>query len=136
MKIKLFQLIAIVLIASPLFASVVLAQTCTLDCKQVNGTLQIKKSINGVYELIRNIATGIGTIAVAFGGFKFMTSGDDPLNRNEAKKVMMMAITGIIVVWSAQYIVDAVWPGADSTCIKDFTQQYGIDPATNLLKCP
>lgn len=74
----------------------------------VTGAEAIEKQIMNIYNLIAYIASAIAIVALAFAGIKFMTSGNDPHARNDAKNIAMAAVVGLIIIWLAPAIVQAL----------------------------
>jgi hypothetical protein len=47
-------------------------------------------------------------VVLAFGGLKYMSAGNDPLGRDQAKQILMGAIIGLIIINAAPWIISQV----------------------------
>ena len=101
-------LVLIGLMFSPIIAMAQDAYNYTPTQEQEQAMQEIEGKFLGIYWFIRNIITVVAVIAIAYAGLKFMTSGDDPIKRNESKNLMMAIIVGVIIVWAAGYIIQAM----------------------------
>ena len=70
---------------------------------------------SGVYGSILSLSANylflfilFGAFLQAFGGLKFMTAGNDPLAKEQAKQIMMAAIVGLIIVTVAQPVIQTI----------------------------
>lgn len=61
-----------------------------------------------VYNLVKYIATSIAVVVLLFAGVTFITSGNDPKNRETAKSMGMSVIIGLVVIWAAPLVVNFI----------------------------
>jgi len=66
---------------------------------------EIKNTVGRVTMLIQLIGGTIGTLVLSAGGVMFMTAGDSPEKKEQAKQVLTMAIVGLLVILIAPSIV-------------------------------
>lgn len=67
---------------------------------------EILQPVVKIYNFIKYIATIVAAIFLLFAGISFMTSGDDPKKRDQAKSIATYVIIGLLVIWAAPFIVD------------------------------
>jgi hypothetical protein len=74
--------------------------------------------INGIIKWIIGIAGVIFTISCIYGGFLYMTSGENPGNKAKAKSILYDTLIGFIIIlvsWLIVYtILHTLAPGNDS----------------------
>jgi hypothetical protein len=74
-----------------------------------NCTVSGQPSINNTIKRVVNIFSVIAGIAAVFmviiGGFRYVTSGGDPGTVSSAKKTVLYALIGVVVVAMAQTLV-------------------------------
>jgi len=68
----------------------------------------ILKPVAKLYMLFKYAGSIIGMIAILFAGFSFMTAGNNNIKRDNAKNSMVYIIIGLIIIWSAPYIVNFI----------------------------
>lgn len=100
MKKLLVAVLVLTLFLVPVFAQESSEDT-NLTSTQKEGMEKIKTSILQIYEMVKWIATAVGALMLAFTGMKFMTSGNDPNARNEAKTMATYIIIGLVIIWLA-----------------------------------
>jgi len=61
--------------------------------------------INGIIDWIIGIATSIFTIMAVYGGFLYMTSGENPGNKAKAKSILWNTILGFVIILTSWLIV-------------------------------
>ena len=61
--------------------------------------------INGIINWIIGIAGVIFTISAIYGGFLYMTSGENPGNKEKAKKILWGTLSGFVIILTAWLIV-------------------------------
>jgi len=66
---------------------------------------QILQPVWTVYSFVKYIATAIAAIFMVFAGLKFMTSGNDVMQRENAKNMIGYVVMGLIVIWAAPFAV-------------------------------
>ena len=66
---------------------------------------QILQPVWKVYNFVKYIATAIAAIFLVFAGIKFMTSGNDMMQRENAKSMIGYVVIGLIVIWAAPFVV-------------------------------
>lgn len=67
---------------------------------------EILQPVVKIYNFIKYIATIVAAIFLLFAGISFMTSGDDPKKRDQAKSIATYVIVGLLVIWAAPFIVN------------------------------
>ncbi|GAJ16254.1 unnamed protein product [marine sediment metagenome] len=101
------KLLLLVLVLS-LILPIGFAEDVELTEGQEAGMAKIKTSILQIYEMVKWVATAIGALMLAFVGMKFMTSGNDPHARNEAKTMATYIVIGLIVIWLAGPVAETL----------------------------
>lgn len=105
----------LVLINLPLFA---LAEPVLVPCGQsVNGKIEHPCGYQSFLQLIVNvfnyltkyIAIPLATATIVIGGVIMMTAGTNDGKRSEAKKIIWMAVWGLIIVLASWLIVKLVF---------------------------
>lgn len=66
---------------------------------------QILQPVMKVYNLVKYSATVIAVLVLLFAGITYITSGNDPSKREQAKNMAMYVVIGLIVIWAAPLIV-------------------------------
>jgi len=66
---------------------------------------QILQPVWMIYNFVKYIATAIAAIFMVFAGIKFMTSGNDMMQRENAKSMIGYVVIGLIVIWAAPLVV-------------------------------
>ena len=66
---------------------------------------QILQPVWKVYNFVKYIATAIAALVMVFAGIKFMTSGNDMMQRENAKSMIGYVVIGLIVIWAAPFVV-------------------------------
>ena len=61
--------------------------------------------INGIIKWIISIAGVIFTIMAVYGGFLYMTSGENPGNKAKAKSILWNTILGFVIILTSWLIV-------------------------------
>jgi hypothetical protein len=61
--------------------------------------------INGIINWIIGIAGVIFTISAIYGGFLYMTSGENPGNKAKAKTILWSTLLGFVIILTAWLIV-------------------------------
>lgn len=102
MKAKVLLLVMVLLMASTVFAQ------ADLTPEQQEAMGEVESAIWSMYAMFRLIATAIGALMLAFTGMKFMTSGNDPMARNEAKNMATYVVIGLVLIWLAEPIARAL----------------------------
>lgn len=69
---------------------------------------QILVPVMTIYNLVKYIASAIAGVVLLFAGITYMTSGDDPKKRENAKNMAMYVVIGLIVIWAAPMIVQLI----------------------------
>ena len=80
-------------------------------------------TINSIINWIISIAGVIFTISCIYGGFLYMTSGENPGNKGKAKSIMYSTLIGFVVIlvsWLIVYTIlnTLVDPGQKSSVMK------------------
>ena len=61
--------------------------------------------INDIITWIISMATVIFTISAIYGGFLYMTSGDNPGNKEKAKGILWNTILGFVIILASWLII-------------------------------
>ena len=61
-----------------------------------------------VYNLVKYFASAIAVVVLLFAGITYITSGNDPAKREQAKSMAMYVVIGLIVIWLAPLIVNFI----------------------------
>lgn len=69
---------------------------------------QILEPIMKIYNLVKYMATAIAGVVLLFAGITYMTTGNDPRKRENAKGMTMYVIIGLIVIWMAPLVVQFI----------------------------
>lgn len=72
------------------------------------GDAQINKIVDAIIDVFSIVVGIVAVIMVMVGGFKYITSNGDAGNVSSAKKTIIYAIVGLVVVALAQFIVQFV----------------------------
>ena len=100
--------IGIVLLVLMLALPVVLAQDVELTAEQQEAKEKLENAVWVIYDIFKYVATAAGALLIAFSGLKFMSSGNDPMQRNQAKTWITYIIVGLILIWLAPVIAQAL----------------------------
>lgn len=69
---------------------------------------QILEPVMKIYNLAKYIASAIAGIALLFAGISYMTTGNDPKKRDNAKAMTMYVLIGLAVIWAAPFVVKLI----------------------------
>mgnify|MGYP001480127926 CR=1 FL=1 len=69
---------------------------------------QILVPVMKIYNFIKYAATVIAVIVITFAGINYMTGGDDPKKRENAKSMATYVVIGLFVIWAAPLIVNFI----------------------------
>ncbi len=58
-----------------------------------------------VYNFVKYIATAIAALFLVFAGIMYMTSGNDPTQRDNAKHTIGYVVLGLVIIWAAPFAV-------------------------------
>jgi len=64
--------------------------------------------INGIINWIISIAGIIFTISCIWGGFLYLTSGENPGNKEKAKSILWSTLIGFVIILTAWLIVHTI----------------------------
>lgn len=104
---KWFGLIALVLVlATPLVAAYDFDNEISAEDKKTFE--DILEPVIKVYNLIKYSASVIAVLVMLFAGIVYMTAGNDPRKRDQAKNMAGYVIIGLILIWAAPLIVDFI----------------------------
>lgn len=67
---------------------------------------QMLQPVIKIYNLVKYVASFIAALCLLFAGITYMTSGDDPKKRDQAKNMASYVIIGLIIIWAAPLIVN------------------------------
>ena len=95
----------IVLIVSSL---IVQAAQTTITIPDPLQEREIIDIIGSVTSLLAMIGSGVAVIMIIWAGIQYMTAGGSEERARTAKKTIMWAIIGVAILWSANFIIDAI----------------------------
>ena len=72
---------------------------------------EIMKPLQTIYDLTKYTATVIAGLVMLFAGITYISSGSNTGKREKAKNMVMYVIIGLIVIWSAPFVVDLILGG-------------------------
>jgi type IV secretory pathway VirB2 component (pilin) len=61
-----------------------------------------------IYNLVKYFASAIAVVVLVFAGINYITSGNDPGKREQAKNMLMYVVIGLLVIWLAPLIVSFI----------------------------
>lgn len=98
------------IILTPLYVSAV--STDLIPCGKDNDTCTFKDFARLIQNVISflafYIAAPLATLAIMYAGFKYLTSMDKPVPREEAKKILQNVLIGFFFVLAAWLIIDTI----------------------------
>lgn len=81
--------------------------------------------INLIYWALA-LAGTVGVIIIIVGGISFILSGGDPKKTDEARRTVLFAILGLIIVFLAFFIIDLIGSFTGVACLKT-TNLFSFD---------
>lgn len=66
----------------------------------------ITAPVTKIYDLIKNVVSVLGIIAITVAGAMYMFSGSNIQSRENAKSMVSYAIIGLVLVWVAPLVVN------------------------------
>ena len=81
-----------------LFGSAAFAQSSSIG--------EITAPINKIYDLVKNVVSILGIIAITIAGAIYMFSGNNIQTRESAKSMVSYAVVGLVLVWVAPLLVN------------------------------
>ena len=107
---RIYSIIGLVLFvamfALQLVAAVDFNQTISASDKATFDTML--SPVMKIYNLVKYFASAIAVVVLLFAGITYITSGNDPGKREQAKNMAMYVIIGLIVIWLAPLIVSFI----------------------------
>jgi type IV secretory pathway VirB2 component (pilin) len=94
--------------ALPIFLVLFLLALPLIANAQVNPEIVICNLLKNIEKIIAAIGFGLAVILLIAGGIGYMTAGGNPEKADKAKKLMINAIIGIVIVFAAIFILDLV----------------------------
>ena len=94
--------------ALPIFLVLFLLALPLIANAQVNPEIVLCNLLKNIEKIIAAIGFGIAVILLIVGGIMYMTAGGNPEKADKAKKLMINAIIGIVIVFAAIFILDLV----------------------------
>ncbi|MBU0470567.1 MAG: pilin [Nanoarchaeota archaeon] len=58
-----------------------------------------------IYNFVKYIVTVVAAIFLLYAGISYMTSGNDPRKRDQAKNIAMYVIIGMLIIWASPLII-------------------------------
>lgn len=69
---------------------------------------QILVPVMKIYNLVKYAATAVAGVVLLFAGITYMTTGNDPKKRENAKGMAMYVVIGLVVIWAAPLVVQFI----------------------------
>ena len=69
---------------------------------------EILQPVMKIYGFVKYVTTVIAAIFLVFAGISYMTSGNDPRKRDEAKSVVSYVIIGVLIIWATPMIINVL----------------------------
>ena len=66
---------------------------------------QILEPVFKIYNFVKYIVTVVAVIFLLYAGISYMTAGNDPKKRDQAKNIVTYVIIGMLVIWAAPLLV-------------------------------
>jgi hypothetical protein len=120
--------ILIIILAVPVLNYIADGTGTQLECECITGgdiTEQIATVLGNLLCIITLIAPPICALAVTYGGLRYLTSADDPGARDAAKRIIISALIGLILVMLAVPLVNMVLTSSlkqvtfENNCLQD-----------------
>ena len=89
-----------------IFLALVIAQIALVSA--ADNFEEILQPLTTIYDLVKYSATAISGIVMVFAGINYITSGADPMKRENAKNMIMYVIIGLMVIWAAPFVVSLI----------------------------
>ena len=67
---------------------------------------KILQPVFKIYNFVKYIATVVAVIFLLYAGISYMTSGNDPKKRDQAKNIVTYVVIGMVVIWAAPLLVN------------------------------
>jgi hypothetical protein len=72
---------------------------------QTNAMNEIKTTVGSITLFIRLIGGAVGTLVLTAGGVMFMTAGEKPERKEQAKQILTMGVIGLVIILIAPAVV-------------------------------
>ena len=59
-----------------------------------------------IYNFVKYVATVVAALFLVYAGISYMTSGNDPKKRDQAKNIVTYVVIGMVVIWAAPLLVN------------------------------
>ena len=69
---------------------------------------QILEPVMKIYNLVKYLATVLAALVLLLAGVNYITSGSDPMKRENAKSMGMYVFIGLVVIWAAPIVVQFI----------------------------
>jgi Type IV secretion system pilin len=86
----------------------VTTSTPTTDCSKLGGGASFTSILTKIINILSMLVGAIAVIMIIVGGFRYVTSGGSDSATGAAKKTILYAIVGLVIVALAQIIVHFV----------------------------
>ncbi|HLC98287.1 MAG TPA: pilin [Candidatus Nanoarchaeia archaeon] len=100
----------LLLLALFLMPNVLAAQQADIDteitAEEQQQFDQILQPVFKIYNFVKYIATVVAVIFLLYAGISYMTSGNDPKKRDQAKNIVTYVVIGMVVIWAAPLLVN------------------------------
>ena len=95
------KLMPIFIFLSLFFLQLVLVSAAT------NATYdQILKPVQSIYDLVKYSVTIIAGLVLLISGIVYISSGSNPMKREQAKNMVLYVLIGLVVIWAAPFVVN------------------------------
>ena len=106
-------LMIIIFTAVFLLPLLVMAQTSpspgtTVTIPNPLGTDSIPEVIGRIIDFLLKVAVPLATLVVLYAGFLFLTAGGDTEKINQAKKALLWAVIGVVVLMMARGVIEVI----------------------------
>ena len=58
-----------------------------------------------IYNFVKYVATVVAVLFLVYAGINYMTAGNDPKKRDQAKNIVTYVVIGMVVIWAAPLLV-------------------------------
>lgn len=100
----------LMLLALFLMPNVLAAQQADIDteisAEEQQQFDQILQPVFKIYNFVKYIATVVAVMFLLYAGISYMTSGNDPKKRDQAKNIVTYVVIGMVVIWAAPLLVN------------------------------
>jgi hypothetical protein len=121
MNISLKKIAAFATVAALAVPFVAMAQTGSIDigleyATSIGlGTQDVRTTVSGVIRAFMGLLGIVAVCLILYGGFRWMTAMGSPEKVDEAKKIIIAGVIGLIIIFAAyaiaQFVINAIVSG-------------------------